>query len=671
MTAPARPTSPPRQSLIARANAALRKVVSGDKAPAPLYPTSVFVDWGYAEANDALDAAIEESELDATRAMRDATVTPIPDQAIYQDPRALVSPLTVNRAFFEGDHWQMGSGWIGPHPQQGDPDYVTAMNELVAAFTSKNVIREVTKRHASGVVGKPASWSFVPRRALAEGEEPNDAEAKAIAEANRLMRAWLDARKVRSLLHDAMCTLLFSARSPIRLHIPPGLLKEQPDASGQAQTVVVATTIEQALGMIYPDHPTPEHAAVVQDEDTKMEAGVRIFLDESDESDTDDAAVGATGNRTDDTGEQAIELVFVAPDGRTVVRLLSEDDEADDAREFLFQFGGRSTMMEMRRDPLITPQVAQNQRALNLALSMLPRSVITGGFLERVLLNAQMPGHYEKDPDGIKTDRFIPDPLYFGPGTTNMFAGIEQKSDLGAKTFATPDVKWRDPVPVDAPVKAASEHYLAILDETSQLHVVLSGDNQVSGKSREQARAEYLNSLLDSKPEAEAALRFLLETPLAMAEAIVGTPGALTSLVRVEVQCRLDTGPLSPEERAANETSVGKTLSQETAMARNGVDDVDAEKARMASDPLSRATLLKAQGDALTAATTAGLSIATAAEMLGVDKAVAEKIAHDVATGGFEPPLKPAADKAKPEPAPVKDQTQPTGGAGSAAGGTA
>jgi hypothetical protein len=227
----------------------------------------------------------------------------------------------------------------------------------------------------------------------------------------------------------------------------------------------------------------------------------------------------------------------------------------------------------------------------------------------------------------VKTGRFVPDPLKLGFGTSNFMVGVVGGKDaMGKEVLTSPDVKWRDPVPVDAPIDAAQRHYLDILDETSQLHVVLSGDAVVSGKSREQARKEFLNSLLDTAPEAEAAHTFLLETPLAMAEALAGTPGALTSLVRAEVKCLLDTGPLDPTEIAANEASIGKTVSQETAMARNGVDDVDAEKARMAADPLSRATLAKAQGDALTSLTTAGMSIETAAEVIGIDPKIAARI---------------------------------------------
>lgn len=653
------------------ANAALGKVttttgttVSAAKKrdPAARFPVSPFETWTYEDAEAAVHTANDESELNATRALRDAQVAPIPDQLVYRDPRGSLAQLTINRAFFDGDHWQMGAGWIGPHAQVVDPDYATTMNELVAAFTSKNVIREVVKRHASGLIGKPPTWSFVPRRALAEGEQPSQAEATAMAEANRLVRAWWDARKVQSLLHDALCTLLFAARAPLRLYIPSGLLSEAQDDTGANTNVVQVSSVADALNLIWPDHPKPEYAAVAQDDATKMEAGVRIY------------------SGTDDHNEDvdAIELVYLDTHGRTVVRILTEDTAAAAPQSaYDFDYGARLSMIEMRRDPLITPQVTQAQRALNLALSMLPRSVITGGFLERVLLNAQLPGHFEKDVTGAST-RFIPSPLVVGAGTTNAFAGIELKDAMGNVSLTTPDVKWRDPVPVDAPIDAAAKHYLDILDEVSQLHVVLSGDAVVSGKSREQARAEYVNSLMDTRPEVDAALRFLLETPLAMAEALCGQTGVFTNLVRVSVSCRLDTGPLSPEERTANEASIGKTLSTETAMSRNHVDDIDAELGRMADDPLSRAVLAKAQGDALVQLTTAGLSVTVAAKMIGLSDDIAAAIVQDLASSQFSTTPPPAPTPQTPPTTPPAQapnsatgaHAQVTGGAASAAGGS-
>jgi hypothetical protein len=182
-------------------------------------------------------------------------------------------------------------------------------------------------------------------------------------------------------------------------------------------------------------------------------------------------------------------------------------------------------MFEMRRAALVTPQVQQSQRALNLALTMIPRNVVTGGFLERIMLDAQMPGHWELDPDGQRTgpagyaSRFTR-----APGTTNFLTGVEFEDEQGNTKRGTPSVHFREPVKPDASITASGAHYAAILDEVGQRHVLMAGDAAASAVARIQARFEYLNTLLLTQPEAETALSFTIETALAMAEALARAP---------------------------------------------------------------------------------------------------------------------------------------------------
>jgi hypothetical protein len=87
---------------------------------------------------------------------------------------------------------------------------------------------------------------------------------------------------------------------------------------------------------------------------------------------------------------------------------------------------------------------------------MLPRNVVTGGFLERVLLNAQMPGYWV-DANGNRTTdinarkKFVALPYKAGAGTTNFVRGMDY---LDAKTGETkvtdPQIQWREPSPCRA-----------------------------------------------------------------------------------------------------------------------------------------------------------------------------------------------------------------------------
>ncbi len=612
----------PRRTLLARAAAALRRA-AGREIAGEILPDSPFVEWTFEDAEAAVDKALEEQTID-TSDQAAAGIQPVQGEANFRPPRARQDPIAINRAFFEGDHWQNGSGYIGPHPQPQDVGYNDTMAEIANIFTSQNAVREVTIRHTLGVLGKAFRWSFVPRRDVGEEKATNEEQA-AIDEATGILRRWLLARKVPTLLRDAVETLLLAERSAVRLHVPAGLARK--NAAGES--IVSAKSIEEALAKIWPEHPTPETSAVAVDDDTKLEAGVVLYESENDAGEAEEYAW----------------LCFLDQVGETVIKIINADEEssssssssisssasdmpADGAEEPAptqasiqpkgLPLGGRLTMFEMRRPALITPQVQQNQRALNFALTMVPRNVTTGGFLERLLLDAQAPGHWEVK-DGVRTGKFIPEKLQVGAGTTNFFEGVTWQDEKGDTHHAEPSAVFREPVKPDASLTAKDSHYRAILAETGQLHVVISGDATASAVARIQARSEFLATLLLTQPEIEAAIRWILETALALAEAIAGTPGKYTNVVRAQVAVKLDAGPLTPEERGAIESSIGKTISQETAMLLLGVDDVDAEKAKMAGEPLARATLGKAIGDALTSLTSPGATLAGAAAFLGLE----------------------------------------------------
>jgi hypothetical protein len=236
----------------------------------------------------------------------------------------------------------------------------------------------------------------------------------------------------------------------------------------------------------------------------------------------------------------------------------------------------------MTRDPLITEPVRQHQALLNMAKTMLGRNVVLGGFLERILLNAQLPGAW----DG---DTFVPDPLRVGAGTTNVLAGLPIYNERGEVSgYTSPSVVYRDPVPVTTFEATAMAAYRGILEETFQTHVLETVSSAASGESRKQARADFAASLGPTVAEAERAGRWLIETALAMAAAFSGQPGRYDGL-RGVFACRVDTGPVSSDEQAqARENVKAGIMSEETAMARVGIDDVDAEKARIAAERAAR-----------------------------------------------------------------------------------
>ena len=465
---------------------------------------------------------------------------------------ALDSGSTSNELFYTGDHWQSGDGWIGPRPAAGEVGGATVLIEIERALVSKNAVREVLTRHGGAVLGHEPTWSLTPARALADGEDPTPDEQALIDEAETALTAWWDVRGAHACLRMAAIRMLYAGRGCVRMYVPSGLL----DDAGR----VPPGDLTESFSRLYLDDPKPDQADVITDSATQREAGIYCYQD---------------------GGGDYAEMVFVDPEsGYTTLRIMS--GAADKTQRAPLDLGGRLTIYALRREPLITPQVRQQQRLLNLAKTMLGRNVVLGGFLERIILNAQLPGTITTNAAGVKT--FTPDPLKLGAGTTNVFAGLPITDEGGRVTgYATPSVIYRDPVPVTTFEETARSAYLGILEETQQLYAAIAGDATASGESRTQARADFTLSLGDTIAQVEQAGRWLIETALAMAAAFSGQPGRYEAL-RATFTCRVDTGPITADEQDQTRQNVAANLlSEETGMERIGVADVDAEKTKIAA----------------------------------------------------------------------------------------
>lgn len=511
----------------------------------------------------------------------------------------------VLTAYYDGDHYQGGAQWAGPRPQPDQPGYQEAVELIARAFVSKNAIKEVVHRDRDAVIGNEPTWSVTVRRPLEDGEQPTEQEAAVIDAVESELTAWWDGRKALRELQRATAVARLSGRALLRLYVPQGLLVDGLVPSGD---------LAAQLGRLYLDVIAPDMGSVYTDPDTKIAAGIVAY--------------------EDDEGQRTVELCYVDPDTSETVLRLWRDDE-DEAFETRLPLGGRLVVYQLELEPIVTPQVRQLQNLLNMALTMLGRNVVVAGFLERIFLNAQMPGEIETDPaTGKKV--FKPAPLNVGAGATNVLRGVVIEDDDGRKTIATPSVVFRDPVPVDTFTQTREEAYRGILEECHQLHALIAGDATASGESRKQARTDFEGSIKPVAREVEAALRWLLETALAMAGHFAGMsrPGAPAFAdYRATATCRIDTGPLSADElRVAREMTEGERplWSQETGMARTGIDDTKAEQERIAkerADPLRDVQVERAR---------LGLERDRVAAQAGEDPIEARLRAATEATNGVE-----------------------------------
>lgn len=472
-----------------------------------------------------------------------------------------------NRAFRKGDHWQKGDAWIGPRPQTTDSNASTVMLEIERGLVSQNVIAEVDCRRRDAVVGREPSTGITVKKALKEGEKPNEAEQREIDEGEAAYTNWWDKREVLKFIRDAV-TDLGDGRGLIRFFVPPGRL-----VNGQ----IPPTSFEEAFDLIYLNVPEPSQATIVTDPNTQSRCSVFLYDHKE--------------------GEQTFrraEISYVADEGiekgKTIVRILTEDGDTVTPDRVALSLGGRLTLYEMKDAPLITAQVRQHQALLNMARTMMARNVVLAGFLERIYLNSQQAGEWvPKEGGGLK---FEPDPHYVGAATAQFVSGLvvtdrEGNPILDAQgrpTIADPTVVFRDPVPVQTFEDTARAAYTAILEETHQLHAAISGDATASGESRKQAMEDFRKSLQSVKAQVDACGRWLIETALAMAAEFSGDAGRFNDF-RAVFDCQIDAGKPTSEEINTGLSLVEKNIWKRARLqGETGVEDPDAEDAAILAD---------------------------------------------------------------------------------------
>lgn len=540
-----------------------------------------------------------------------------------------------NRKFVEGDHWQAGKAWVGPGPRPSDPSYRDVMFIIEQAFCSKNVIDEIIDRHVSAMLGKEPRWGWEMINPPADPEEEiPEADQTAIAELEAAVTTWWDTRQAHRLLKGMIYRMLFGKRGPWRLYVPSGLLG--------TNGAVTATDLPTALGKLFLDIPEPENAGIWEDPETKTRVGIVIWKDAE--------------------NKDHAEVTYVDPaDNKTVIRVLpAASGQANEARN---DFGGLLPMGTAELDTLwVSPQMRSLQKALNMTLTLLSKGLIDNAFLERLLLNALPPGHweYEDDPDpetGEKIRKaYVPDRHQTGGRQTTYVQGIDfaEKAADGSRktTVKDPSVVFREPVDPIGIIRGADYWYQSLVGEARQDHVLINKESTPSGKSREQARGDFIDSTKDTEMQTEMTGRTLLLTLVTMAEVFAGKARQWTGKYKPSFKCRPQYGPLSVEERNQNiaEAKDG-FMADETAMALNGRDDVDAEQALIAAQPRSTLALSKAQAEVVDLWVGATFSRETSLHLAGFSD---DEIKAIMKRESEAEPVEPPVDPNNPNPDPTK-----------------
>jgi hypothetical protein len=526
------------------------------------------------------------------------------------------------RLFYNGDHWQGGSGFIGQKPEND----ARKLSEIEAGFQWENVIAEIVDRHVSGILGREPMWDYVPkgipsandqrrqrarlalRRQLTGAALPPPpppqvpspqfpspapaprpqtpppgtlpAEPENVREACDAVTNWWDEYEMlQTVLEPLTETILIEERAVLRIYLPGEAsdrseAQDQADAPTDGASNLTPADLSEALDRIRVEVLTADRAGVFIDKWSGKKIGLCRYKHEE---------------------REFIEMSYLDENGDTVLRVVDQSGATVQRSDPPFKLGGALLVHEVKRRPLVTNAIIRNNKALNLALTMMQRNVNLAGSRERVFFNAQRPGKWVDEAgrdwiEGVSTGNktFQESKYQLGPGVTYFAKGEEIYDETGAfKGYANPNLNVTDPVAVTSFTDTRGQYYASILGQAQQKHVLISDSATASGLSRQEARAEYSKSLKKTKTPLDGSGRWILGTVLALASDLCERGGEFEDL-RAEFNTIVDAGPASPEERNTNRADMtAGVLSKETTMSRADVDDTDAESMRIAEEKAS------------------------------------------------------------------------------------
>jgi hypothetical protein len=520
------------------------------------------------------------------------------------------------------DHYRKGQEWIGPG--SAEPTTGSIHNQ----FAPEDVIGELLS-NVSNAFGEP-QLGCVPKVEPAGNAKVSDATQRAMDEVVGFLSNWWDRERMQSHIMERQYTGAWAGVAAFRLWIPWRFLVKNQQSGGI--TFRPTDSIEKALSYIKVSAPLPEYATIYTDPGTQDKCA--IYLDE-------EVTYVDNSKRT----FKRAELIYLDPEREedetavTRYRVVYSNTEKPPMSAEL-NLGGLLLLTEMEVKSLLTDPVIRTQRQLNLLTTLITRIGETAAFRERYLINAKPQGvrtpytegddildgaFLERDEEG-RLWQVVPSARTLGAHTTTELIGLPEYDDNGdAKGQSTPGVTIVDPVDPKPYNEAADATRRRILRMSGQGHLGGISNAEASGIAYEQARAVFEKDLNKRRVAEEGALRDLLTAALALAEAIAGSPGQYTNEFRITVDQHINPGPRSPDlVRLDLEAHEAGIMSRETAMARIGTEDLEAEELRInqsTDHSLSILEKMQPYGSTLTAESFRALLIA-----LGVPAEIANTV---------------------------------------------
>jgi hypothetical protein len=478
---------------------------------------------------------------------------------------------TIRKIIEENDLFQRGKLWIGAMPSDlSDPDVQEILGLVESKQVTVNLIKQVVKRKALAVTGVTPNWSVTLKRTLKtvsekdpltgfdveKPERPSEEEQNLIDLANRVLMAFWENNKPMRAIREAARDACAYGRGVVALIIP----EEKTTLDKKGDSVLIGTTLEDFGKAVMPLRVDGREAGVYF---SKNEVPLFSYRHYSDEDDT-----------------KRHEISRLEQDGRTHIYDV-ERLNTDSQRGVAYPIDGELMMYELKIEPIVSPAALSAQNLVTHAASMMNHNVSSAGFIERTFINAMKNGRFERDPQtGLRS--YIEEPYKLGAKTITHLVGLEQTDSEGGKTYANPNVVYKEASDSGAFINPIDAGRMLVYEEVSQMHVLIQGNATPSGVSRQTAMLDFTMDTADLKEETEGLVRWMLKVVLRLAAYNNNEPDLFNDL-RITCECIVNTTEPTPEDIQADISLKQEgAMSTNTLMARSGrIVDVDAEQAKI------------------------------------------------------------------------------------------
>ncbi|MBZ9712194.1 hypothetical protein [Deinococcus multiflagellatus] len=511
-----------------------------------------------------------------------STKTPLQRAKDAQQARTSNEVLKLTYQIMQDNHWADGQGWTGPLPKfdgsaDGARNVARVTEEIRRQFVSRNLVDNVVGRHVWGIAGREPLIGIRPRRRVKDGQKPTVKEQGFIDEYWDAFTDWWDNSGVWLAIQQALRNAVWSGAGTLRLFVPRSKLR-QVGRTVEGQPVMGVPgglKLAEAMGFISVHAPEWDKAGIVRDSEGRVTSAYYRYTNEQDQERWE-----LQERRTE--GEVRGTLVTPAATGQ-------DTDPAD------FYPLPDLMLFEINLKPLVTESIRRLSQFGNKIMTMGSRNIDLGGFIERTILNAQMPGEWVEDKTALDGRRFVPSTYNVGAGVTNFLNGTAVFTHdeatgqmIPTGNFATPNIVYKDPVQWATFGETFAAVREAVFDEARQLHVLIAGDAMANGISRVQAVQDFITSLEPTRMALEQLLRWLISTVVSLALHFTNRRAEWEDF-KATAQARISAVQPTPEQiKTANEMRDARRISYKTWCALVGIEESEAELTGLASEPITQ-----------------------------------------------------------------------------------